>query len=164
MRVTLTNGSSTDFDLPAGQDGKPGRELEIRTDFGRVEWRYQGDDAWRHLFTIPRGGRAMGGGGAHRLSDLSDVRTAGALNGYVMTYDAALGIWKPAAGSGGATVPLPGTVTYDGEEISEIALNGGATYVFTYDVDGRIETVSDGTYTKTFSYDVDGRLQSWTVA
>ena len=39
-----------------GDDGEDGREIELQTSAGWVQWRYVGDASWINLFEIPEGG------------------------------------------------------------------------------------------------------------
>lgn len=50
-----------------------------------------------------------GGGGAGTLCELSDVDCAGTVDGYVLTYEASSGTWKPAASGGAAAAASEGT-------------------------------------------------------
>ena len=36
---------------PVGPAGADGKEIELRTISGKVQWRYVGDSAWTDLFT-----------------------------------------------------------------------------------------------------------------
>ena len=38
---------------PVGPAGADGKEIELRTISGKVQWRYVGDSAWTDLFTVP---------------------------------------------------------------------------------------------------------------
>ncbi len=170
-----------------GVDGKDGRPVELTRSPTHIQWRYKGDSAWRDLMPIPKARGKSGGGGVHKLRDLFDIDFSGLNDNDVLTYNAATGEFDfsaPAGGSGAvdsvngqtgvvvldaddvgavSAIPLPGDVTYTGDQITEIALTGGNTYEIAYNLDGTINTVDDGTYLRTFVYD-NGRIDSWTVA
>lgn len=108
-----------------------------------------------------------GGGSGHTIEDEgTPLTTRSKLNfvgaGVTVTDDSGDDATVVTILGGGSDVPLPGTVTYTGDQITEIALSGGNTYDITYNLDGTINTVDDGTYLRTFTYST-GKIASWTV-
>lgn len=103
LEITLTDGRAKIVNLPPGLPGEPGapgrpgepgaagREIELRVDSGMIQTRYAGEENWRDLLRMPRAGR--GGGGAHYLRDLGDVRQINPQAGDVLLWSDAEKKW-----------------------------------------------------------------------
>jgi len=62
---TVTAASPTaSYFAAGGADGADGREVELRTDSGYIQWRYAGDSAWNNLIAISAITGSVGATGA----------------------------------------------------------------------------------------------------
>lgn len=104
MRVTLTDRTSFDIELPRGEDGK---QIELRATQTHIQWRYVGEKNWKNLVALSLLG-GVGGDGASsfrlRLRDMTDIVWATLQDNYILSYDAPSKsfIWVPNSGGGGA--------------------------------------------------------------
>lgn len=96
--IAYTDGTTQILTIPPGKDG---REIELGRSQTHIQWRYKGEEYWHDLFVIPKS-RSGGGGGAHKLKDLSDVDLTGIVDNYMLTYNAATGGFDFSAQTGGA--------------------------------------------------------------
>lgn len=111
MRITLTDGTTVDFDLPRGRDA---REIQLRATATHLQWRYEGEEKWRNLLRLDLL-RAIGleeaGSLRIKLGMLVDVDTSTQQDGYVLSYDEASNtyIFVPPGGGGGGTTWFDGS-------------------------------------------------------
>lgn len=171
IRIAYSDGTYDDINIPIPtvRNGADARQIEMNASDTHIQWRREGDALWRDICEIPKGKKFYGSGGGRSIASIREIAreeiAAGGGGGAVDSVNGQTGVVVLDADDIGAVsnIPLPGAVTYTGEQITEIALTGGNTYTIAYNLDGTIDTVADGTYTRTFSYDGNGRIDSWGV-
>jgi len=100
--INFTDGTHDVIILPAGKDG---RDIELRATGEWIQWRLEGDRAWKNLLSlsllkqVSQGGVVGAGPLIIKIKNLTDVKLTNLQDGETLLWDATLQKWVNGANS-----------------------------------------------------------------